>query len=64
MNTEELRQALIAALRDVRVKHGTDYAMTVKYGETRIFCHEVWSPLIHEVAESIGYKLHSVQTYR
>lgn len=48
---ENVRQAVIDELR-------------TKYGLTRVFCHEAFSPAIHEVADSYGYPLYLVQTYR
>lgn len=56
---------LIQTFKDVlrnshRVKHGTDYAVMHKYGETHVVCNPVWVPIITEVAAEVKLVLTTV----
>ena len=47
-------EELKSSLADDRIKHGVDYVVIRKYGETRIMCAEVWLEAIQEKVQSLG----------
>lgn len=46
-----------------RIKQNTDYALTVKYGQVHVLCHEVYEDSIKEVFERHEVAVQSVHTY-
>lgn len=45
------------ALRDDRIKYGTDYTIIEKYGCTNIMCIEVYRDRIEEIADKHGVQV-------
>ncbi len=65
-STQELTptEKLKLHLREERhLKHGCDYALLHKYGETHILCHEVYEEAIREAARGFGVKVLTFHTF-
>jgi hypothetical protein len=61
---ESTTEYLKSLLREEhRIKHGCDYALTVKYGEVHLLCQEVWLDTIQEVAGSLNITFTTIHTY-
>lgn len=50
-------------LREIRIKHGVDYAVLHKYDTTRVLCDEIWVDAIQEVADRCGVRIDTWYTY-
>lgn len=56
-------QELDNLLREQRIKKGTDYSWTHKYGRLHILCDAIWVDEIREAAESLQIPVHGWHTY-
>ena len=50
-------------LREQRLKVNCDYAITYKYNEYHLLCHEVFEERIKEVAKTLDIEFKTIHTY-
>lgn len=61
--TEGDLDELKSLLREIRIKHGVDYSILHKYGQTRVMCAKVWVESIKEVAAKLNIAINEWFTF-
>lgn len=56
-------QQMVEALRALRIKIGTDYALVVKYQECHVMAHWIYMDTIREEAAKAGVAITTEHTY-
>lgn len=63
MDEQQRFEAFLAALAEGRIKRNTDYALTSKYGQRRIMCHEVYKERVVALAREHSVEIMEIFTY-